>query len=306
MEVTEYLAKDKDEKIQFISSTEFISEGNEEIYITILQEEKDNELLERIAEAIINRGVIDVQPFIEQISVVEKRKQFIFLEIIIKKIDSTKEQDIRESRIEKIVATLKSLDEQFLIAYTISLDNWGRIFSKETVYNIFGDRDEIQLLSFSQETTKEVIDNVLWLLKHVEQYDPVYSELLEHFNEFIDVPRITHHNIREFLKNLLLVYKFPAKNDFFSLYSKFSSVEELLLTSISGYRDHVTHSFRVFLLGLPLLVIDKEVSINRKFYGQNRLLEWDDFFCWLLTAFYYDIGYGIEKNVDKKWEKNQQ
>lgn len=57
------------------------------------------------------------------------------------------------------------------------------------------------------------------------------------------------------------------------------------------YRDHMTHMFKVFLLGLYLYEKNENLckEISRTFSSSDTFLD-----IWILTALYHDIGYTIE------------
>ena len=68
----------------------------------------------------------------------------------------------------------------------------------------------------------------------------------------------------------------------------------------SRYRDHTTHMFKVFLLGLYLY--EKSETIRRSIEAKD-FTETDFLNVWILTALYHDIGYIIETE-DGCWDSN--
>ena len=65
-----------------------------------------------------------------------------------------------------------------------------------------------------------------------------------------------------------------------------------------GYRDHTTHMFKVFLLGLYLYEKSETIrrSVEEKGFTQTDFLD-----VWILTSLYHDIGYVIETE-DGCWD----
>ncbi len=87
---------------------------------------------------------------------------------------------------------------------------------------------------------------------------------------------------------------------FFKQYTNFEST---LYGSVNYYRDHVIHVFRVWLLGINLLLRDngkflKEIIINEEYEFNN----YEKIAMWSIIALTHDLGYPLEKSyqvIDK-------
>jgi hypothetical protein len=110
---------------------------------------------------------------------------------------------------------------------------------------------------------------------------------------------------RELIKKLW--YSFPSLGQ----YPFLDTLSEFQFGGIyySGYRDHVCHQLKVFLLGL--FVYDKcpnvKESIDEMFGEIRKDLNSSFTCCWLATAVYHDIGYIFENEGatpnSNIWEK---
>ena len=82
-------------------------------------------------------------------------------------------------------------------------------------------------------------------------------------------------------------------------FEKYASFEELLYGGSKYYRDHLVHSFRVWLLGVEQLIKDKckylkEIKVTE---GNNeRALE--KISIWTIIALTHDLGYPLEKAIE--------
>ena len=83
-------------------------------------------------------------------------------------------------------------------------------------------------------------------------------------------------------------------------YYKFLSAKEYSGQYYAGYRDHTTHMFKVFLLGLFLYEKSEKIrsSIIEKIPSQQDFLS-----VWILTSLYHDVGYVIETE-DGCWDSD--
>ena len=312
--LSEYFNWTTEQKLNFIAFGDFLEQLDEQEIIQLLIEEEEPRILNKMSEVLqysrdeIFRQKFDLIPFIDKLSSVAPAKQFLFVEIILHTIDRIKDpdnSDKKEKYRARILEALKTIEDPVLKAYAVNSDNHGRIFSPEMVQAIFGGSKEVELWAYHAETTGNVAENALNLLNLVRDYHPLYNELIVFFDSLEDTSKIKRQHIREFLKAFLRAYQFPVDNKLQSLFSSFSDTEETLLTSVTNYRDHITHSFRVFLLGLQILIVKRELDF-RKRITPSGVHTWDELLCWGIAAFFHDVGYGIEKinEISKKIENH--
>lgn len=91
-------------------------------------------------------------------------------------------------------------------------------------------------------------------------------------------------------------YGIDKLNDYFDSYSDF---ESMLYGGSQYYRDHVVHVFRVWLLGIELL-IKKDCSFLDKIKVSKRETEnpLEKLSIWTLIALTHDLGYPLEKALE--------
>ena len=314
---SEYFQLTYEKKREIVYRREFLESLNVQELITILLGEDNPYFLDLMTGCITESYEdyfcenYDLIPFIRKLSSVAPTKQILFLKIIINTIDHVKESAKKERYRAKAIEVLKRIKDPLLKAYAINYDPRGRTFSPEMACEIFGGSEEIRLWSYRAKTTEDIAANALNLLECVREYDPLYSELITFFEIFPANSDIESHHITEFLHKFLQKYQFPDKNQLLPLFSSFSKTEETLLPSVAKYRDHITHSFRVFLLGLKILMVKNEIKYRKeitmsKLDDSTVVFTWRELLCWIIAAFFHDVGYGIEKinEISKKIEEN--
>lgn len=81
--------------------------------------------------------------------------------------------------------------------------------------------------------------------------------------------------------------------DYFDEYSNF---ENLMYGGVEYYRDHLIHVFRVWLLGIKILLVDNKKCLDKilieKFYDVN---DYEKLSMWTIIALTHDLGYPLEK-----------
>lgn len=81
--------------------------------------------------------------------------------------------------------------------------------------------------------------------------------------------------------------------DYFDEYSNF---ENLMYGGVEYYRDHLIHVFRVWILGIKILLTDDKKCLNsiliEKFYDVNA---YEKLSMWTIIALTHDLGYPLEK-----------
>lgn len=113
--------------------------------------------------------------------------------------------------------------------------------------------------------------------------------------EYIDEKDINRRRelTLEFFKILHKRYflRFSNSHQFLMNLKKF---EEDFLYKYLYYRDHLIHSFQIFLLGCYIVERANVESLPIDFFSNmNRFLR-----TWFLISFYHDIGYMVEKLID--------
>jgi class 3 adenylate cyclase len=74
--------------------------------------------------------------------------------------------------------------------------------------------------------------------------------------------------------------------------------EEYNRSFYDSYRDHVTHSIKVFFLGL--FIYEKNVKIKEMFCDSDK----DDFVrIWMVSALWHDVGYLFENNLSSEFDR---
>lgn len=81
--------------------------------------------------------------------------------------------------------------------------------------------------------------------------------------------------------------------DYFKEYSNF---ENLMYGGVEYYRDHLIHVFRVWLIGIRILLINDRKCLDNilieKFYDVN---DYEKLSMWTIIALTHDLGYPLEK-----------
>ena len=77
---------------------------------------------------------------------------------------------------------------------------------------------------------------------------------------------------------------------------EYSNFENLMYGGVEYYRDHLIHVFRVWLLGIKVLLTDDKKCLNNilieKFYDVN---DYEKLSMWTIIALTHDLGYPLEK-----------
>lgn len=92
-----------------------------------------------------------------------------------------------------------------------------------------------------------------------------------------------------------LAYGLGAIDDY---YKKYNAFEKVLYGGTKYYRDHVVHVFRVWLLGVYLLMQDNfklltKINVN---YRDDLTNSYEKISIWTLIALTHDLGYPLEKS----------
>lgn len=286
----------REQKYGVISSPNLYSIGKESFLIEIYRNENDSEILKALNNRLENLNNFineaDIIPFLKLVEVVSGDKKDLIWTLILSKVHRN---DV-ETEKKLLLESIKKSSDPFLQAYSVNYLRGNSLAFRENYSDILDTNEEIKLVKNFCETNQDLIKNTIELLNSVKRADnDAYTELITLLTEFLNNDNQNYtEKLQIFLDKYLDLWKFPEGNQLSQLYSGFSKIEAYLMTSIKDYHDHVVHSFRVFLIGLQLLVVKWETSLQRGF-NQNELL------CWLLTSFFHDVGYGLEK-LDKTFK----
>lgn len=89
-----------------------------------------------------------------------------------------------------------------------------------------------------------------------------------------------------------VVYGINELNEYFKKYVEF---ESLLYGGGKYYRDHVIHVFRVWVLGIDVLLADDLHYLNKIEVGENvKVNEFEKLSIWTIIALTHDLGYPLE------------
>lgn len=203
---------------------------------------------------------------------------------------------LKEDKTEKelILKKLGECKDPYLKIYIIRSFNREDVISRDELKKALNFDEPLELVDFSAEITRDLIDKVFALIKKSDNiHTPFYEKLKDIFSDLnITAPSLNHYEqLNSFLSRLLSFIGFSNYKTLLELFTKYYSVEEQLLVSFDekrrrNHRDHVLHSLRVFLLGMIFLLIDWEI---------NGIHNPTDLASWVLTSFFHDVGYGIEK-----------
>ena len=281
------------EKYEFLQALDYSQEGIEKIIFGIFKEETNLEYLKgmicnklEFTDGFISK--VNIKPLLERIDLLYKEQKNLLWNLLFRKVNSN--QNIKEK--DMILEKLKT-EESFSKASAItSFPIKSGYITKEDWKEVFDIEHELVTHSLSVGNTSELINNTLALLSKVkkQEFRPFYSKLESVLSPFKDYNiQEINKNLAEFLSKILELTKFPKDSKLIELFSDFSSLEAQFFPSFQDYRNHFTHSFRVFLLGLQFLITKWEIERS---VDQNQLL------CWIFISFFHDMGYGIQK-IDK-------
>ncbi len=278
------------EKSEFLQALDYSQEGIEEKIFQIFEEETNLEYLRGIicnklefTKDFINK--VNIQLFLERIDLLYKEQQNLLWKLLFWKVSSNNNQNEKEMILEKLKSEESFSKSSAINTFPVE----SGFINKEDWKEVFDIEHEFVAHSISVGNTSELIKNTLVLLKKVKQREirPFYTKLELILSPFKDYSiNEINKNLADFLNSILELTGFPKDSKLIGLFSDFSSLEAQFFPSFQNYRNHFTHSFRVFLLGLHFLIVKWEVE---------RSVDQDQFLCWIFTSFFHDMGYGIQK-----------
>ncbi len=167
---------------------------------------------------------------------------------------------------------------------TLSFSDW---------LGVFENNKQIRLHYLKVSNVKDLIKETMILFTSEKlSLKNQYQDLVEIIKVFEDKEeKYILEKLTDFVNKSLSLWGFSEKNEVLSLFMNFCEVErKLLMTLGSGYHEHLLHSFRVFLFGFQFLAIIRDFK-NRIYEQQYNI----DVLGWIITAFFHDVGYGVEK-----------
>lgn len=310
---SEFLNKDINEKYELIGSRILFNSMSEDNLAKVMKTERMRNIVFKLAEVLKQEETIqkkfDFSPFID--SLLERDlpriRKYLIIDILIGTFYRRDDDEKNSKDLLHLISILKELEDPLLIAYSVRTDTQHKVFSQDQIMDLFQQSSEMELIHFSATCTQDLIDNTVSILNTVPTADyknmwieggfnPGYEVLLASSLEstFKFGGYLNSKKIGSLLQTILESNRFPSANPSIdtkidTLYSGFIEVENLLFTADPKHRDHVFHSFHVFLLGISILALYHEVLRTHNQYRG------EDFLCWVMTAFFHGIGYGIQK-----------
>jgi ribosomal protein S15P/S13E len=131
------------------------------------------------------------------------------------------------------------------------------------------------------------------ILRLLEMKKTSYKEDIKNFVTNLNNPDKNIYELTSDTLDNLWSKKNQTENGLVMI-SLFKEFEPILFKDTS-YRDHFLHQFQVFLLGVPIISLFREI-IEKPYQsiGDNKY-RFDLDYTWLLTSTFHDIGYPIQK-----------
>lgn len=280
----------REDKYKISRTIDYTKKGFEENLLQIFKKETDIGFLDGVIcdqlrgndEFLHN---VRINFLLDIIDKLEKEKKNILWELLLLKVRKTKNQKEKEIVLEKL-----KKENSFTKAYAINFfPITNELFLKTDWEKIFSIKNELNMYSLSMSNIKDQINKTIELIQEINQYESpnIYSDLENCLAPFTDYSiKEINKNLPDLLKNILNTLNFPENSQLIELYSDFSKIEAQFFPSFQDYRNHFTHSFQVFLLGFQFLIVKWEF---------NRKIKQKELLCWVFTAFFHDLGYGLQK-----------
>lgn len=250
----------------------------------------------------------NLEPFINLLDKINFTKQKLVWALIFEKYSRSEKEDPEKDEEKKLILSkVSTVKNPLILAFLLNIPN---IKINKTEWENAINSKSIELFSFKISSFEDLLEKTQSQIEEVTVTNKYahyqFHSLLNIFlNSFSNIPRDTNnkipkHEIRAkiplFLEELLDAFSFSEegeKEPLIKLFKGFAKVENVLFTSMKEYREHLIHSFHVFLLGLQWLLVEWNMA-----YSNDKILfkfTNSDFMCWTFTSFFHDIGYGIEK-----------
>ncbi len=320
LELTEFLNKSVNEKLNLFSSREIFNLMSEQNITKILITDLNKLVINKLADALKYENAVQERfnftPIIDGLLKpnLPRVRQYILIDILMDTFYRREDEEKNTKDLIHLIEALKEMKDPILTAYSLRRDIRHRIFKKEHIIDLFNNSPEIELLSISATQTKDLVDKAIFVLDTIPSADSKRMIVEGAFNPgyepylatslagtFESGSYLNAKKIGLILSTILESNGFPSENPVIdpkidNLYSGFIQVENLLFTADPEHRDHAFHSFHVFLIGISIL------ALYHEFFQIQDPWKGSDFLCWVMIAFFHDIGYGIQK-IGKVTEK---
>lgn len=208
--------------------------------------------------------------------------------------------EITSDETKKIIESLKAecLKEVRIYLESESSEKNGEI--SESANSIPNDIEfalDEQMMSELTNINSGDLEDEYFLFKKEENISDIWITILEK-----SIKCLRFFDKREpFLKNSNKHPKAYGIDELAEYFSKYTDFEKMLYGGAKYYRDHVVHVFRVWMLGVSVLLKDdalflKKINIaNDKAFKFNHL---EKISIWSIIALTHDLGYPLEKSQE--------
>ena len=186
---------------------------------------------------------------------------------------------------------MPSTDLRLITAVRGAFGNFDA-YLKESLSNVYEEHPLDGEMQTYIDSLESLDDNEFAIFKRVDEIKEKWQLLIEK-----SVKCLRYYDGREpFLANPAKKPQAYGIEDLRSYYDKYTEFESMLYGGSRYYRDHVIHSFRVWLLGIHILLENncaylKKVIIARG-YESNPL---EKLSVWTIVSLTHDLGYPLEK-----------
>ncbi len=283
------------EQLEYLLSLDFSENKSVEILGDIFLKSKRIEFLRGFVcnrfefnDDFIQNAKID--PLLNIVSKLPNNKAKLLWDLLYWKLLHTEDYKEKESILKK----LEECNDSYLKIYIIKSFSRKDVISKDELKKALNFDGPLELFSFSVKNTRNLVNDIIAFIDNSD-YMPIqfYAKLKDIFSELNTTDKDSNHyeELNTFLSKLLLLVGFSNCDALLKLFTDYYKVEEQLLVSFDekgrrNHRDHILHSLNVFLLGVVFLLIDWQIK------GKYNIF---DLASWVLTSFFHDVGYGIEK-----------
>ena len=142
---------------------------------------------------------------------------------------------------------------------------------------------------------KSMEDDEYAIFKKVDEVKSLWKQLVEK-----SIICLRYFDKREpFLENPKKKPQAYGIENLEKYFDNYSAFEDLLYGGSRYYRDHVVHVFRVWLLGVELLLKEKcQYLMSMKVSGRSTETVLEKLSIWTLIALTHDLGYPLEKALE--------
>ncbi len=231
-----------------------------------------------------------ISPLLETISKLPRDKAKLLWDLLYWKLLHTKNKEEKEL----ILMKLEEVNDPYLKIYFVNSFRREDAITSNELKKVLDFSKELELFGFKTRNARELLNNFFTLMEEADELSVDFKENLKQIlDNFVNAEqdKHLHEELKELLFNLFNLIEFSDNETLLNLFSDYYKVEEQLLVSFDkkgerSHRDHVLHSLNVFTFGLLFYFINWQIE------GKHDL---QDLASWILTSFYHDVGYGIQK-----------